>query len=155
MVQMWEVKRNTALIFASKNIAPENNSVNIYSAMHKVVDDIGAEGVSSDESDSGDRAKEAIVRLREWRSPGIHRIMKHLDLKRGEMRSLGAPKGGSIPHPRTRRANANKSERGAVAKLPINWYNPAWYDSLDEGVRRELQAKKEAPLPVITDEMLR
>lgn len=112
------------------------------------------EGVSSDESDANDNTKPAVVRRRIWRSEEITMLMRFVARRRRIRASGHTP--GSAPHPRDRSsAHQNVSTRPAIAKLPINFYDQAWYDSLSHFERGLLQARAEYPLPIITEDHLR
>lgn len=127
-----------------------------YTELYSMLNDLGPEGQSSDESDVEDRRKPCVVRVKAWRSPAVNRAMEYLSAKRIIDTGSG-PHRGRLPHERTREPHLQRvSKRDPIRQLPINYYDPIWIDTLPEFERRQLRVKEEAPLPNITeDDLLR
>lgn len=142
------------------DIADYNGSIpeeqEIWDSLSTALMSLTAGGMSSDESDSGDRSKPAIVRIRPWRSHELLMAMRFLDRKRKTMTISGAPKPGTAPHARDRHSALQiVSARLPTPNLPINFYDPAWFDNLPQIEQEALGALEEVPLPDITEEHLR
>lgn len=92
-----------------------------------MLEELGPEGMSSDDSDREDRD---LVRYRTrsppWRADAVTRWLRMFDtisrIFRGET--------GAGSNPRIRNSTSSKSDRkGFVPGLPINVYDPSWLES--------------------------
>ena len=108
----------------------------------------GADGQSSDESDN----EEYSVTIKPWWNQKIVELLKVIDRNRRTTNCYRNPLPGARRRNRIRRRNPTFSQAPAVAGLPINFYDKAWYDNLTEAERDCLDATETEVLPeVCTD----
>jgi hypothetical protein len=105
----------------------------------EVVEGLGMDGQSSDETDVEDR-DQVIVKKREWRDKKINKLLIKIDNCRAVLLATGSHRPGTQPVRRIRGVRTPNSQREAVAKLPINFYDKIWYDSLTPVEQRQLDA---------------
>ena len=108
-----------------------------------MVDQLGINGESSDESDG----ETYTVKIKNWRSEEVQQRLKFIDRNRRTTTLLGTIRPGSQPHERTRSRLAVHSTRPAVPGLPRNFYGDAWYNSLKPLQQHQLDALDEVELP--------
>lgn len=118
---------------------------------------LGAQGMSSDESESDStehRRGSFLVRRREWRSDEILALLKYVDEHRKKYGMLGGALPGTPPRRRRRlRVGAPASTRKAIIGLPVNFYRPEWLEGLTASQRKLLNAQRPYPLPKLSDDM--
>ncbi|KAF8875146.1 hypothetical protein BD779DRAFT_1476173 [Infundibulicybe gibba] len=111
--------------------------------LHNLVDSLGVDGTSSDESDDEDYA----VKIKPWRSTEVRDMLIYIDNNRTTRNALGNKIPGGRPRERVRKSHAPVSMDSAVPCLAMNFYDKAWYDSLTERQRFDLAAAAAASLP--------
>ncbi|KAJ7153758.1 hypothetical protein C8R46DRAFT_1042141 [Mycena filopes] len=109
---------------------------------------LGTEGMSTDESNS-DSDKTCTVVSKNWRHPDLVRLLIWIDLNRPKHNVYGDRMSGNPVHRRLRvpYGGSPKSLRRAIANLPINFYDPIWYQGLSNGQKTRLGATAAQPLP--------
>lgn len=114
-----------------------------------MVDLLGTEGMSSDESTNDGQGSCLVVR-KDWRHPNLIRLLKWLDQNRQKLTAYGNRKPGARRHRRLRYPNgrAPTSLRKPLARLPINFYNEVWYNGLTTAQQKDLQAGPPQALPL-------
>lgn len=102
---------------------------------------LGLHGQSSDESDGGEGNGTYEVRKLKWRHPDVVRRYGRANPKKHALNLYGKRKTGALPRDRVRPRNPTESARPPPIGLPLNLYDPGWYDDLRAGAKRDLQAK--------------
>lgn len=102
--------------------------------LHSLVDMIGVDGHSSDETDG----KEYIVTVRDWCNPKVTELLQEIDDNRSMTTAYGQPRPGGQPRKRIRPRRPHISEKRAITNLPVNVYDPAWLDTLTEAKYAQL-----------------
>lgn len=104
--------------------------------------ELGLAGQSSDDSLPG--SDTYIVREMDWRSPEIvNRYGMVKTTMSNGYTEYGKRRSGTKPRQRLRRKDYGYTSRQVPAGLPINFYNPTWYMSLNWRQKRDLEAKEE------------
>ena len=147
--QLYSSRRDIANELRQDKSLP-TPEVDAWKALFWMVESMGAQGTSSDESESepditGHRVYPA--RLREWRSDEVLDLLMYIDENKKRFGPLGGPLPGNPARKRPRRATANVSERKAIAGLPINFYRQVWYDGLSANEKQLLNPQSEFRLP--------
>ncbi|KAJ7175609.1 hypothetical protein C8R46DRAFT_1214079 [Mycena filopes] len=126
----------------------QSNGEETISLLCEMVELLGTDGMSSDESGS-DSTKRCNVLHKNWRNPDVVRLLKWIDLHKPNHNVYG-DRTGNPPHRRLRlpHGKAPESLRRAIANLPINFYNPIWYEGLSAGQKIRLGATVAQPLPL-------
>ena len=114
-----------------------------------MVDALGIDGMSTDESGDEKRFPATVI-SKDWRSNEVVALLQYVDRNQNQLNCFGNYKPGGQPHERNRSAYAPVSKRTALAGLPINFYNPVWYEGLTATEQRQLQAKPAFDLPTTT-----
>lgn len=97
--------------------------------------------MSSDETDD-DEPGVYNVRKQDWRSTKLAKMLARIDRRRPVVNKYGNNKPGTRARTRKRRtANAPESLRSASAGKPSNFYDEAWFASLDMKGKRDLEVK--------------
>ena len=124
-----------------------------WATLDYVVDTLTAMGMSSDESDNGSSAKTSdyVIKRMPWRSRYLTELLRHIDKDRNKTNGLGSRCRGNAPRSRVWLPGAPASTREAPPRLPLNFYDKAWYDNLSRRDERELQAADEVELPAIDE----
>ncbi|KAI0715187.1 hypothetical protein C8Q76DRAFT_619567 [Earliella scabrosa] len=106
---------------------------------------LGPEGMSSDESAMENGVKQFRILKKDWRSPHLTAWLRVFDGINREQRfnPLTESTRGADPRHRFESGKASTSSR-AVSCLPINAYNPTWYEERTPYARQRLQARKKA-----------
>lgn len=99
--------------------------------------------MSSDDSSAEQDGRKYTVFTRKWLNPMVRLFFLRLDqgylLLREMEKNRYTP--GNLPHRRIRPpANTHISTRYAVPFLPINMYDPTWYNGLSSAERNALKA---------------
>ncbi|KAF8809183.1 hypothetical protein BYT27DRAFT_7254706, partial [Phlegmacium glaucopus] len=110
---------------------------------------LGVDGNSSDETDAGDGSY--AVRVKEWRSSQVKRLLRFIDNNRTQTNAYGNNKPGNPPRKRIRRTYPPVSTDRPIACLPLNFYDKTWYDSLSPLQQAQLDPQPEMELPIIDD----
>ena len=102
---------------------------------------LGAGGMSSDESDlDTDGRKVYFVKRVGWRPGVLTRRMMVIDWDRNVTTAYNNTNPGNPPRLRKRRNNATETARNALPGLPINFYDPDWYNRLTDRQKKEIRA---------------
>lgn len=109
------------------------------------MDKLGKDGHSSDEMED----ETHVVRLKEWRSATVTGLLQYVDRNRKKINASGSRVAGVRAYLRIRNSHGPLSPREAVAGLPRNFYNDAWYDSLSQIQQRQLGATDVMELPEV------
>lgn len=124
----------------AQNTVDEN-----WAFMYDVVETLGLDGMSSDESEpeeNGTRRpyKKVRVKTRVWRSKTLESYLKLIDRERNFKNALGNDPAGTKPTIRVRPAHNFSSTRFIPPHLPRNFYDNDWYNGLTAKLRAALQA---------------
>ena len=119
-----------------------------WAEVQKVYDDLGADGMSSDETDA-ERTPEGLKRVRRvakvWLSEGVSSMWEQVEKYHYDHdRAREGP--GNRPYGRIFAPN-NTSNSKAIPGLPKNYYNPLWWTSLIAVDQCHLGAEEEVALP--------
>ena len=114
-----------------------------------MVEKLGIDGNSSDETDDEDRSY--AIRFREWRSGEVKRLLQFIDDNRTLTNAYGNNKPGNPPHKRVRKTYPPVTKDNPIARLPLNFYDKIWYDSLSPLQQTQLDPLPEMELPIIDD----
>lgn len=109
-----------------------------------MVDSLGKDGQSSDETDGENHA----VRIKDWRSTAVKKLLIFVDQNKNNTTASGNLIGGVRAFVRVRRDYGPISTRQAVAGLPRNFYDSVWFDSLSYIQQVQLRATAPIELPV-------
>ena len=107
---------------------------------YDVVDALGPEGMSSDETDDND-PDNYWVRTLLWRSKKATQVMVTIDEAKNITNAYGNIRAGNRPRNRQRRKNSTASVRKVPIGKPEDLYDRDWYAQLNAGKKRALKAK--------------
>ena len=102
-----------------------------------IIETLGVEGQSSDETDEDD-PNMYNVRTLPWRSKELVMKVAMTDKARNTTNGYGNPRPGNRPRTRKRRRDAKQSQRKPPREKPLNYYDKNWYDKLMHGQKRAL-----------------
>jgi hypothetical protein len=118
--------------------------------LYQVVDALGAQGMSSDESDDDETGRKVYIpRKKVWRNKEITNLLRVIDRDRNTTNCYGNTRAGNPPRHRLVREGRD-SRREAPPGLPLNFYDRNWYDCLTNGEKKELGARGKTHIPDIT-----
>jgi hypothetical protein len=111
-----------------------------------VVDELGIEGTSSDESEVDENNKKCFrIKRHPWRSKLLDKFLRRVDRDRNTTSAYGNALGN---RPRTRKRPAYSDSIGdAVPGLPMNFYDPNWYRKLSDWDKEDLDAGEDVEMP--------
>jgi hypothetical protein len=112
----------------------------IWIHLDSVLEALGAGGMSSDESEDEDGRKVYYVKEMGWRRRALTGRMIIIDRDRNVKSAYNNTRPGNPPRLRKRRNNPNQTTRNALPGLPINFYEPGWYNQLDNRRKKEIRA---------------
>ncbi|KIK35992.1 hypothetical protein CY34DRAFT_66897, partial [Suillus luteus UH-Slu-Lm8-n1] len=118
----------------------------------RIIDRLDVDGMSGDETDTAIGVKPKIVRrvALPWISPAITDLLHTVELYAPATyeENMSVPVGNtSLPrHMEARRTSQNSI---AIARLPRNWYNDAWYKVNSSGIRALLDVRKDFEVPCL------
>ena len=110
----------------------------------RVVDTLGVDGTSSEESDSEESIR-TIYRTKRmrWRRRDLSDVLRIVDDERLIDKTIYHSQ-GSKPVPRQRdRSSGPESRRPPPSNLPRAFYDDEWFNSLDEASVREVDPNRE------------
>ncbi|KAK0447563.1 hypothetical protein EV421DRAFT_1733428 [Armillaria borealis] len=115
----------------------------------RMLDLLGAEGQSSEESSNSDPGYTTVVH-KEWRAPEVVKLLKWLDRYRVKQTGYGERKPGPRPHRSLRLPSGQvpTTLRRPIANLPENFYDKVWFAGLLPHQRIELNASDAVELPL-------
>ena len=134
---------NSRLDIALGHIPDDRSTVTEEEAVwinhHALLDVLGPEGMSSDESDVDDAGHRMhFVKKMNWRVRDVTMKMAEVDRDRNTANGYGNMRAGNPGRVRKRQADGRNTSRKAPPNLPINLYDVQWYASLTPGQKREL-----------------
>lgn len=97
-----------------------------------ILEDLGKDGMSSDEPDGPSNPKQYCVLVKPWRNPVLASWLRTFDAVHRRFREdelIPGIQKGAQPHLRVLTDKVD-GRRGAVAGLPRNAYNPDWLANL-------------------------
>ena len=109
-----------------------------------IVEMLGVEGQSSDETDEED-PNIYNIRILPWRNKELVKKVAMTDEAKNTTNAYGNPRPGNRPRVRKWRRDAKPSQRKAPRGKPLNYYNQEWYKKLTPGQKRALGAAEEKP----------
>lgn len=119
-----------------------------YTPLYQMVLQLGAQGMSSDESDSArEEPRTFTVRRRVWRSDEAQKWIRFIDNARKKTSAAGRPLAGNPPRRRIHLKDAPISSRDAIAQLPKNLYRENWLNSLTDRQYRMLAVTPPLQMP--------
>ncbi|KAJ7197665.1 hypothetical protein GGX14DRAFT_402581 [Mycena pura] len=136
-IALWQARKNSV---RATNVACRRELLHILNLLT-------SSSMSSDDEDTQDPYKTCVVVDKDWRNPDLVGILKWLDLNgRFWQQGNSDVSMGAVCHPRLRkpRGEAPISTGPVVSGLPVNFYNPLWYQSCD---RAKLSAVAAVHLP--------
>ncbi|KAG5348736.1 hypothetical protein C0989_008571 [Termitomyces sp. Mn162] len=106
---------------------------------------LGVDGQSSDESDGG----EYRVKIQTWRDPHVTRLLRYIDRSHPTTNILGNRLPGSAPRIRqiSEREETTRLYSDIPAKLPANFYDKVWFETLVPGLQTKLDPHPVLNLP--------
>ncbi|PPR02271.1 hypothetical protein CVT26_011747 [Gymnopilus dilepis] len=103
----------------------------IWKARYDVMQALGPEGMSSDESDLDSNTKTFIVKNIPWRNRRLTEIVQNIDKSRHLTNAYGNTRPGNSPRIRVRRDRPRRSARKkAPTGKPVDMYDTDWYEKL-------------------------
>ena len=105
----------------------------------RIIETLGAEGQSSDETDEED-PNMYNVRTLPWRSKELAMKVAITDKTRNTTNGYGNQRPGNRPQTRKRRKDAKPSQRKPPRGKPMNYYDAKWHNKLTHGQKRVLGA---------------
>ncbi|KAI5981462.1 hypothetical protein EDD15DRAFT_2183169, partial [Pisolithus albus] len=111
-----------------------------------IVESLGQDGMSSDESDHEGHRGEATYHIldKDWRSKQVTAWLRMLDSLHLRLRYNGKwqATAGAWPHFRT--TSLHDSKGAPVKGLPVDFYSRNWYGAQNTFAREQLQAKEQS-----------
>jgi len=110
-----------------------------------IVESLGLDGMSSDESSHEGRKGEATYRIWEkrWRSRQVNDWLRMLDALHLRLRYSGKWQATAGAWPHFRSSGLEYSERPPVKGLPVDFYSADWYGKQDAFMKGQLKAAKQ------------
>ncbi|KAJ7598321.1 hypothetical protein C8J56DRAFT_1039194 [Mycena floridula] len=103
-----------------------------------MVQKLGAEGMSSDDSEGEVGSRRFMVWVREWRSQPLLALLHHIDQNQPWYSKYSNAPAGNAPHTQLRSQFAGVSQHGAMRQLPANWYRMSYLNSLSAAELKDL-----------------
>ena len=124
-------------------VEEQANDEAVWRWLHTVVEKLGEDGMSSDESDTDARTGLPIYRVKnmKWRRKMAHEL-EMVDKLRLQDRHIYSQKGAK-PTARFRDDRNSESQRVAPKGLPKRMYSSAWLEGLTPQTRRKLMVSDE------------
>lgn len=121
---------------------------------YKIVDTLGIDGQSSDESD-GDGDGVYNVKLLHWRNKELVKRLNKTDKVRKTTNKYSNRRPGTKQRVRKRRSvrDLRETTRPPPTGKPINFYNEEWYMSLTTQQKRDLDAESELEFLTLLDDI--
>ena len=118
-----------------------------WDSLFHMVSYLDKDGQSSDKTDGGTQYR---VKIQSWRSPEVSALLYHINAQRPTTNDLGNQHSGSAPHHRHYSDKITSRQAEDIpARLPVNLYNPMWYESLVMQYQQRLHPKSAIYLPEI------
>ena len=125
-------------------IAELDDESKVWIDNYNIVDTLGIDGQSSDESD-GDEEGVYNVKLIHWRNKKLVKRLNKVDGVRRTTNKYGNRRPGTKRRIRKRRSvrDSRETTRPPPTGKPINFYSEEWYMSLTTQQKRDLNAESE------------
>lgn len=129
----------------------------VWDFLLRLVNMLGQQGMSSDESESDDgmeRRQKCLINVLPWRHRDLTPYLKRIDKDVNLQNQYGHRRAGTQPRVRLRHSpqkQAALSKREAVPGLPFNFYDSTWYATLSPRDKTLLRTKPPMDLPMIVD----
>jgi hypothetical protein len=108
----------------------------------RMVKQLEANGMSSDESKTQDGYAVYVVKKRAWRSDQVNDEVWEIDNDRNTTNAHGGRRAGNTPRERIRLLRPNVSKRDPTLCCPENYYHRAFIANLNNRALRELDMCK-------------
>jgi hypothetical protein len=125
-MKLWD--RRVAIVHYMIELTAEDDKSEVeqWKWLLKLLSFLTADGMSSDESETGVNGKIYRVTVMAWRSDVITKYMDHIDGQQYVGDKAGRSMRGAVPRPRER-GGENVSSRKHVTRLPRELYNDRWF----------------------------
>ncbi|PPQ84628.1 hypothetical protein CVT24_007137, partial [Panaeolus cyanescens] len=136
---LYDTRR--AIVKENINSSSRQEQKNIWKNIGMMVDTLGADGQSSDESGRDEQGGRIyVVKKMSWRSPAVLSRLKVIDDDRNKTNGYGNSPAGRVFRDRKRQGTKTSQEtvRRPIAGLPHNFYDPKFLDSLSPRERQKL-----------------
>ncbi|KAF8509295.1 hypothetical protein BU17DRAFT_99083 [Hysterangium stoloniferum] len=109
---------------------------------HMIVDNLGVEGQSSDETDEDSDGVYTVKQLN-WRNRELIKMLNGVDAVRRTTNKYGNRRPGTAPRTRKRKSarDSHPTARAPPTGKPINFYSEDWYMGLTQQEKIALKAK--------------
>ena len=149
---------NLKTLARRKKIASRNRSRDPekWDAVHKIIDTLGVEGMSGDETDCPPAAKPKALRRLElpWINPGISHLFQSVETYESAHRMENMlEQVGNSSLKCCWEAGRKKGKSTPIPGLPHNWYNDDWFKGLTAGARLMLSVRKDIAIPSLVSPM--
>ncbi|KAF8079413.1 hypothetical protein FPV67DRAFT_1664045 [Lyophyllum atratum] len=121
-----------------------------WTQLFAIMEELPSNGPSSDES-GNEVGRTYAVRVKQWRSDEITKIVQYVDKHRITTNAYGNALPGNHSRNRVRHTYPPLSKVEACAQLPLNFYNAAWWGALRRSETRNLESKPDMVLPKVPD----
>jgi hypothetical protein len=141
------LERRRKIVEQNRHRNPQN-----WDTIKRIIDRLDVDGMSGDETDTAIGVKPKIVRrvALPWISPAItnllHAVESYAPATYEENMSIPV---GNTSLPRYLEARRTSQNSIAIARLPRNWYNDAWYKVNASGIRALLDVRKDFEVPCL------
>jgi hypothetical protein len=111
-----------------------------------IVESLGQDGMSSDESDHEGHRGEATYYIldKDWRSKQVTAWLRMLDSLHLRLRYNGKWQATAGAWPHCRMTSLKESDGPPVKGLPVDYYSRNWYVAQDAFAREQLRAEKQS-----------
>jgi hypothetical protein len=130
---------------------PTSNEV-AYHHIYTVIESLGADGMSSDESDIDQQGRATFtVKRMPWRAKELTEMLVRVDKDYNRTNMFGNQKSGNPARHRERR-KGRESARSAPARKPGNFYDRDWYHALSAKQKMDLERESDVEVLDIEDD---
>ena len=130
---------------------PTSNEV-AYSHIYSIIETLGAEGMSSDESDMDQQGRATFMAKRmPWRAKEVTDMLVKVDKDYNRTNMFGNQKSGNPARHRERR-KGRETARKAPGRKPSNFYDQDWYRALSAKQKMDLGNESDVELLDIEDD---
>jgi hypothetical protein len=123
-----------------------------YSHIYSIIETLGAEGMSSDESDMDQQGRATFMAKRmPWRAKEVTDMLVKVDKDYNRTNMFGNQKSGNPARHRERR-KGRETARKAPGRKPSNFYDQDWYRALSAKQKMDLGNESDVELLDIEDD---
>jgi hypothetical protein len=123
-----------------------------YSHIYSIIETLGAEGMSSDESDIDQQGRATFMAKRmPWRAKEVTEMLVKVDKDYNRTNMFGNQKSGNPARHRERR-KGRETARKAPGRKPSNFYDQDWYRALSAKQKMDLGNESDVELLDIEDD---